>query len=186
MINLRNKDSINSTSKYEDLFNLYYRGLVGFANSYIKNLEESEDIVQDVFTGIWNKNIELNYNSNVKSYLFTSTKNRCISHLRSRACDEGYHKKNDAKLSILALEHSTLNYIEFNELKEQIGRILNSLPEDMCAIFLMNRNDGKSYIEIADELNISVKTVEKKMSNTIKIFRKNLSDYDFILFMTYF
>lgn len=182
--------SINSNKKeskqvkYNQLFNLYYSPLVGFAYSYLKNREEAEDKVQDVFCNLWNRIDEIDYQANVKSFLFTSTKNLCISTLRHRICGEKFRiNQIDTQLGCLALEYSTIKQVELNELKEQIDNILKSMSPDVREIFVKNRDGGKSYVEIAQELDISVKTVEKKMSKAIKIFRKNLSEYDFLLFL---
>lgn len=171
-------------AKYNQLFDLYYSSLVGFANSYLKNREEAEDKVQDVFCNLWNRIDNVDYQANVKSFLFTSTKNLCISTLRHRICDEKFRNNQvDAQLSCVALEYSTIKEVELNELKEQIDNILKSMDPVVREIFVKNRDEGKSYVEIAEELNISVKTVEKKMSRAIKIFKKNLSEYDFLLLL---
>lgn len=189
-MNIHNSNS-KGTAKYKELFDLYYNSLVGFASSYLKDEAEAEDVVQDVFCKIWQTRDLINYDANVKSLLFTSTKNRCITNLRSRICNKKFIDKeqtkidNEAQLDILALEYSTIQNVELKELQEQIDIILNLLPEDMRQIFTMNRDKGMKYVEIANELNISVKTVEKKMTNTLKIFRKHLSDYEMMLLVLF-
>nr|WP_162988951.1 sigma factor-like helix-turn-helix DNA-binding protein [Pedobacter schmidteae] len=82
---------------------------------------------------------------------------------------------------MIALENSTIERIEFNELQGQINSIIRTLPEDYQEIFYMNREEGLRYIDIAKHKNISIKTVEKKISLTLKKLRNSITNYIWFL-----
>lgn len=168
---------------YKQLFDSYYDPLVGFAISYLKNSSEAEDVVQDVFLKLWDRRSETHNTTNLKSLLFTATKNRCISSLRNVKCSRKY-LENLNYINIIALENSQLSELECEDLSRQIESVIETLPEDYRKIFFMSRIDNMSHLEIAQQLNISIKTVEKKIGGTLKLFRKKLSDYHYTIFFT--
>lgn len=180
---------IQGIGSFDDLFRLYHTSLVGYAYSYLHNREDAEDIVQEVFIRIWSKAEEIRANGNLNSLLFIITRNLCISTLRSKIHKDAQHfqKQNPVdlqlKIDLVALEHSILETIEFEELQEQIDHILDTLPEDHRRFFLMNRNEGIQYADIARDAGISVKTVEKKMSTTLRILRHKLKDFQLFTFL---
>lgn len=174
---------------FNEIFRRYRNPLVGYANSYLHDQEDAEDIVQDVFTSIWNKKEEIRLDDHLQNLLFVATKNRCLSLLRSKVHQIKEDRESpdlQARIDLIALEYSTLETIEFEELRKQINRILDSLPEDQRRIFMLHREKGMSYAEIAETAGISVKTVEKKMTATLRIFRHKLKDYDYLLFLSLF
>ncbi|WP_423735420.1 RNA polymerase sigma-70 factor [Chitinophaga caseinilytica] len=156
------------------MFSKYQAALVGFALSYVKDLDAAQDIVQDVFTRIWNKIDAIEQDRDIKSLLFTATKNGSISYLRSLSRSQKHQTDFQAKLELVAIENTTIATIELKELQARLNEIMQSLPEDCREIFMMNREDGLRYIDIAKYKNISVKTVEKKMNITLKRLRHKL------------
>ena len=131
--------------------------------------------MQEAFANLWEKREHIKLDKSPKSYLGSSVKNRCLNYLRD-------HKKFDR--SILDFEglDTRHEYVEqdhlvTNELKLRIEEATNSLPTKCREIFLKNRFEHKKYQEIADELNISVKTVEAQMSKALKIMREKLSEF---------
>ena len=131
--------------------------------------------MQDAFASLWEKRDTIELDRSPKSYLGTTVKNRCINYLRD-------NKKFDR--SILDLEGLDAHYeyveqdhLVTNELKIRIEEATNSLPEKCREIFLKNRFEHKKYQEIANELNISVKTVEAQMSKALRVMREKLSEF---------
>jgi len=160
---------------YEALFRIYFPSLCYFAQKYIADLDSCKEIVHKVFVSIWEKREEFDFDKSAKSYLFTAVYNRCINHIRDQ-------KKFLSDGTIDAFEeYSAINmdtdHLEVAELESRIWKIINGLPEKCREIFVLNRFDGKKYAEIAEELNISIKTVETQMSKALKILRDNLIDY---------
>ncbi|TDQ77923.1 RNA polymerase sigma-70 factor [Sphingobacterium yanglingense] len=160
---------------FNRLFDEYRTALVSFARSYLKDSDLAEDIVQDVFVKIWSRISEINDSSETKNLVFTVTKNACISYLRQQANSIKYQNAVLAKIELLALENSTIEQIELKELQSRIDSTLKSLPLDYQEIFLLNRDEGLRYTDIAQQKSISVKTVEKKISLTLKKLRNSLS-----------
>lgn len=166
---------------FNQLFEKYQTALIGFAMSYLKDKDDAEDIVQDVFSKIWDHIDNIHENKDGKSLLFTATKNACISYLRHKASNNRYQASVLAKIELIALENSTVETIELNELQGQINSIMRTLPDDYQEIFFMNRDQGLRYSDIAKHKNISVKTVEKKISITLKTLRNSISHYIWFL-----
>jgi len=165
---------------FEKLFHQYYGYLCSFAERFTNDHDSAEEIVQDFFVRLWEKRLQLNIDSSVKSYFFRSVKNLCLNYIQ--------HQKITEKHQInLRLENNIKEtyddiYIE-SELAEKIKKSILSLPEKRREIFRLSREEGLKYRDIAKKLNISVKTVETQMSLAIKSLRDKLKDYtSFILF----
>ena len=171
--NLKNGDAQNM----ELLFRRLYPQLCAFANKFLQDLDESEEVVQEVFYKIWKNRSNLDENQSIKSYLFTSVKNSCFSFLE-------HNKVKDKYAAILALTYSEVktssqvheNYIA-NELEKDFSVALEKLPPDCRRIFELSRFEGLKYHEIAERLNISIKTVETQMSRALGKIRVQLKDY---------
>jgi RNA polymerase sigma-70 factor, ECF subfamily len=170
----------NKTSiQFEEMFQTYFSSLCYFARKYIYDLDTCKEIVHTVFVNIWEKRDEFDFNKPPKSYLFTAVYNRCMNHLRDRK------KFVDSESEDLTLvqDKSSLQseHMEAAELEARIWKVINALPEGCRKIFTLNRFEGKKYAEIADELNISIKTVETQMSKALKTLRDYLVDYIHLL-----
>lgn len=159
---------------FEQLFQSYFDYLVNFAKQYVQDQNIAEDICQSVFIKLWEKRTEINPNQSIKSYLFTSVKNRSLNYIRD-------HKKYRSK--VLDVDLADIEYFEeeegdlnIDELKVKLEKALASLPEKCRKVFEMSRFEGLKYREIADELDISQKTVEAHMSKAIKTLRIELKD----------
>lgn len=166
---------------FEALFRDNFKGLTYFAIEYVKDQDIAREIVQDAFAGLWEKRESIDTGKSPKSYLGSTVKNRCLNYLRD-------HKKFDR--SILEFEglHEGNEYIEqdhlvTNELKQKIESAMDSLPAKCREVFLKNRSENKKYQDIADEMQISVKTVEAQMSKALKIMREKLAEYVSILLL---
>ena len=157
---------------FDDEFERFYKrqhpALLHFANYLINSKEDALEIVNDVFISVWNKKDTLQLNDNLKSYLFTSVKNSCIN----------FQKKNRLKFSELSDEDGASAYkadegLEIKELNNDLEKALSLLPPKCKQVFLMSRVDGLKYQQIADMLDLSIKTVEAQMSKALKIFKNN-------------
>ena len=162
-------------SKYEEMFRTYFSSLSYFAQKYISDLDTCKEIVHNVFINIWEKREEFDFEKPAKSYLFTSVYNRCMNFIR-----DNKKFKSDVDISEIHnisdfSQHSEA--IEAAELESNIWKIINSLPEKCREVFVLNRFEDKKYSEIAEHLNISVKTVETQMSKALKTLREHLKDY---------
>lgn len=161
--------------QFEILFKEYYEMLCRFGIKYVKNIQQSEEVVQDTFYNIWKNRESLNIKTSLKSYLFTAVRNNCLQVLRTRSLDikyENYYKSHYQNASVTPSDE-----LNAKELSNVINKALNSLPERCRKIFKMSRYEGLKYHEIADKLSISIKTVEANMGKALKHFRAHLKDY---------
>ena len=166
---------------FENLFREYFVPLTAFAKKYVGDIDAAKEVVHDVFVNLWSKRSTIDIEKSVKSYLYTSSYNRSLNYIRD-------NKKFDTNISVegnvaKASEWSFEDDVDAIELEEKINKIIASLPEKCRQIFLMSRFDGLKYHEIAEKLNISVKTVEAQMSKALKALKENLKDYLTILIL---
>ena len=133
---------------FELLFRDYYEELCLYANHYLKDMDLSEEAVQDVFFVIWQKRENLRISDSLKAYLYVSTRNKCLKMLRSERMANQYsnYVKNSASQSVA----TPVDELNARELDALIDRTINQLPERTREIFRMNRFQGLKYSEIAE------------------------------------
>lgn len=160
---------------FEVLFRAHFKGLSYFALEYVKDIDIAREIVQEVFARLWEKRESIDTGSNPKSYLGTAVRNRCLNHIR----DNRKFSPGMLELEGLGDEHQYVQQDELvtEELKQKIKEATEALPEKCREIFLLNRMENMKYQQIADELDISVKTVEAQMSKALKIMRVQLKEF---------
>ncbi|TKG93567.1 RNA polymerase sigma-70 factor [Puteibacter caeruleilacunae] len=166
----------SNTKAFEQLFNSYYQILCVYCKHYFTDNQICENIVQDVFVRIWEKRTELEITTSLKVYLFSAVKNRCLNQLEHQRVRQDYFEKNN-KLRQTDYSRSSDFYYEVG-LAEKIKDAIDSLPPRRREIFRLNREKGLKYKEIAEKLNISVKTVEVQMGQALKDLREKLKDYN--------
>ena len=161
-------------NRFKEVFKEYYNPLCNFASSIIKDRKVAQDVVQDVFTKLWAKRNELKIKTSEKSYLFQAVKNRAFELLRKRE-----HEAN-VDLSMYSETYDQNNNIEEQAnkfmLKEYLYNSIRQLPPKCQEIFVLNKVNGLTYNEIADELEISVKTVENQIGKAYRKLRVMMSD----------
>ena len=171
------------------LFNIYHQRLFHFALHYLGDDEAAKDVVQDVYTIVWESHEKFVEVTNLSSWLFTTTKNQClkkIDHLKVRQKHSDILKYRQLGVAMSALSELDTSPITFNEINNIITKTLDSLSPQARRIFELSRFENKKNREIADELGISIKTVEAKMTSTLKVFRKSLKHYlPFVIYLLY-
>ncbi|MEM8527908.1 MAG: RNA polymerase sigma-70 factor [Bacteroidota bacterium] len=160
---------------FEALFKSNFAFLCNFAQQYVGDQDAAQDLCQKVFIQLWEKRTTLDPNQNLKSYLFTAVKNRCLNYIRD-------HKKYRSKILDLdcgdiELSEQAIDYLAANDLQAVIEEALNQLPEKCRKVFEMSRFQEMKYKEIAEELEISQKTVEAHMSTALKLLRAHLKEH---------
>jgi len=156
---------------FNTLYKEYSGRLYRFALGYLKSEDEAEELVQEVFTIIWEKRTALKKELSFKSFLFTISFNIIRKHFRTKVYLSEYLKTgiNDD------LDMHTSQKIAFNSLYQFITELVNQLPCRRKEIFIKSRFEGYSIKEIAEELNISHKTVENQITDALKFIRTNLN-----------
>lgn len=160
---------------FEQVFKKYYKDLHGYAFSIVKEYEQAEEMVQNVFFKLWERMDQLNFSSSIAAYLYRAVHNECLNYLKhqkvkaSHQMHVSWRMKNESD--------SALKKVSVKELEEKLHKALNELPEQCRTIFQMSRFSEMRYREIADELKISVKTVENQMGKALKILRTELTEF---------
>ena len=166
---------------FDDLYIQYSQRLYGFAFSILKNQEDAKEIVQETFLKLWNKRSDIDSSYSLKSYLFSISYNISIDLLRKRTKDADFQTY--LKNFMNADGSRTDELVIFNELNEELARLIAELPEQRKKIYLLSREEGLSHKEIADKLGIAVKTVENHMNLTLKFLRRNLGGNSIVILL---
>ena len=159
---------------FNEAFDLYYTSLCFFADNILHDFDLSRSVVQQVFVDMWVKREKLQVVS-LKAYLFQSARNAALDVLK--------HKKAESKyLAMLDQSEKELmtDWIENAELADRINKAIDKLPEKCRQIFILCRFEELKYAEVAERLNISVKTVEMQVSIALKKLRSDLAEYQSI------
>ena len=175
---LINKVKQGDIIAYETLFHNYYSYLCAFATKVILNPEAAEEIVQDFFVKLWENRTDITIDTSVKNYLFRSVKNRCLNHIKHEKV-KLQHTENVLKNT---QNHQTNHQFYEVYLADEIERSIEELPAKRREIFRLSRQEGLKYREIAERMNLSVKTVEAQMGLAIKYLREKLKKYNTFLF----
>lgn len=170
-------------SAFEKVFHHYYQNLCVFASKIIQDDDSAEEIVQDLFVKIWEKRHEIEIKTSLKNYLVRSVKNQCLNYIKHNKIREEHAK------TILSEKEGVPEKDDFIEidLLQKIEESINELPKKRQEIFRLSREEGLKYREIAEKLNVSIKTVETQMGLAMKTLREKLKKYStlFIMFYTY-
>ena len=155
------------------MFTHFYPGLFSFALAYVKDRQEAEEIAEDVFVRLWENRKMLPAIRNLTYYLYVATKNASLNSLRK--------KKRSLELSmeevgedIAGLERTPEMTLISEEILQKIEAVIKELPPKSQLIFRLIKEEGLKYKEVAELLNISVKTVETQMSLSLSKITKGL------------
>ena len=165
---------------FEVVFNLYYPRLVYFAKEYV-SYEDAKNLTQDAFVTFWEKNPIVSNESQLQSFLYTTVKNNCLMRLRHEKVKKKFTDKSKERIQnqvyLSALQQLDTSVLAFNELETIIEKTLADLPPRCREIFILSRFEGKKNHEIAETMEISVKTVEAQMTKALKILKIALKDF---------
>ncbi|HBL78330.1 MAG: hypothetical protein A2W90_16265 [Bacteroidetes bacterium GWF2_42_66] len=177
MLRFKNGDE----KAFETIFKSDYNKIVGFCNQFVNDRERAKNQAQEAFINLWLNREKIATFNGIRSFLYTYAKSACLNYIRHEKVVSKYSDKQlQQKENLLnreVLESFDFNSLEFSELEELILRSIDELPEKCRQVFVMSRFDGKTNREIAEELGISVKSVEANMTRALKALKSNLSDY---------
>ena len=160
---------------FEMIFKTYYQPLCNYAYSFVHDRDEAEEIVQATFLSVWEKRDNLTIHTGVKPYLYAMVRNAALNVLKHEKI-----KQQHATVELAVAERSVESVtrtVMASELEDRIYKALNKLPEQCRLVFKLSRFEELKYAEIAEQLNISIKTVENQMGKALKIMREQLKDY---------
>ena len=160
---------------FEQLFKSHYKALHAYANVMLRDEDTAEEIVQSMFLRFWEKRSLLNIQTSIKAYLYKCVHNDSLNYIKHQTIKTKYqdyavHSMNDH-------HEPASSRVELNELQSRLQEALKELPEQCRTIFQMSRFEELKYKEIAEQLGISIKTVENQMGKALKILRLKLADF---------
>lgn len=165
---------------FDQIFKRYGDRLFGFALKYLKSKEETEGLVQDVFLKIWENRKKIKKESSLKSYLFTIAYHNICRIFRKKQI----HLKFIEEAGII--ENTAFNLeeqIEYKAALEWVNQLIEKLSDKQKQIFIKSRREGKSTLEIAEEMGLAPGTVDNHISAALKFLRKYISDENIALLL---
>ncbi len=165
---------IESKADFEKLFNDHYSNLCAYANNFLKDVDASEEVIQEVLFKLWTNRENLVISSSIQSYLFRAVRNASLNVLKHVNIREDYKIQHEYERDD---ELSSEDEMIVSELDQKIRAAIDQLPIERKKVFILSRYDGLKYKEIAEKLNISVSTVENQMVKALKFLRTELKDY---------
>jgi RNA polymerase sigma-70 factor (ECF subfamily) len=172
---------------FELLYKKYFNALFFFAQQYLKEESEAENMVQESYLSFWlnRQSFQGSNEASAKAWLYNTLKNKCLNHLERELNRTKYMdaEKQKTQLDIGALNDLEISEITFNEINELLHKALKEMPPQCSKVFQLSRFKGLKNKEIANELNISVKAVEANMTRALKLLKVHLGDYMSLLFV---
>lgn len=169
----------DSHEAFVKIFRQYYANLVRFTERFIPDKSTCEDIVQEAFIRVWINRKKLETDTSIRSYLISLVQNLALNELRHRKVKMLYEDMNhEPILSLSPDEH-----MFFSELSDAYETALAKLDPEVRETLMLSRQEKLKYSEIAQRLNISVRTVESRISKAIKYLQQNLQIYKSLIFI---
>lgn len=159
---------------FTELYNRFWKSLFTLALAKLKDANEAQEIVQDVFCDFWRRREVHHIDGPLSAYFFAAIKYKILNVLAKRALHSRYQQ---FASRFKQEDHSTENLILFEELKEQLALQMFKLPEKCRLVFQLSREKGFSQKQIASELGISENTVESHLSKALRILRTSLNHF---------
>lgn len=166
---------------FEEVFKTYFKNLHAYACTILKDEADAEEAVQQVFFKLWERAEHLSFSGSVAAYLYRAVHNQCLNQLKHQQV-----KANHQLHVAYSMKNESVNgpvKMISKELEQKIREALNELPEQCRTIFQLSRFEEMKYREIADQLDISIKTVENQMGKALKQLRLKLVDFLTLLFL---
>jgi RNA polymerase sigma-70 factor (family 1) len=161
--------SENDESAFSEIYERYWKLLYVTAYNILQQRDASKDLVQDVFLSLWQRRSVVQIES-LKGWLLQAVRFQVLKAIRAEKASTDFYKR----LSLVSQSFQTEDPLLFKELQETMQDTMRLLPDDQQIIFKLNREESKTYSQIAIEKNISIKTVEKKISLVLRHLRGGL------------
>ncbi|WP_430810463.1 MULTISPECIES: RNA polymerase sigma-70 factor [unclassified Carboxylicivirga] len=166
---------------FEVLYKASFNALFFFAIQYVNSDAEAENLVQETFLALWTnkENLSCVNTASIKSWLYTSLKNKCINHLERENTKRHYteYQIRQNQIHIEVLDQLDLSDVAFDEIQHLLKKSLEQMPSQCRKVFELSRFQGLRNKAIAKQLNISVKAVEANITRALKLLRVQLKDY---------
>lgn len=165
---------------FKQAFTLLYPRLKSYCKLFIHDLDKVEDLIQETFISVWDNRSSIKTNKTIESYFFVILRNKCLNHLKKKRLETAQvvdldNLKIDELQFLYQLDFTNKEEMSFEEqLVESLKVAINDLPEKMKRVFTLCKLEGRKQKEVAEELNISLKMVEKHVANAKKQIKSKL------------
>lgn len=161
--------------EFDRVYLEHYAALHHYAYTLLEDSAHADEMVQDVFLKILERDEPLSIHTSLKAYLYRSVHNECMNYFKHQKVKQKYQQRSMNQADNHT-EHA-LNKLQYREFEKHLLKAINGLPEQCRTIFQMSRFDELKYAEIASQLGISIKTVDNQMVKALKRLRQQLADY---------
>lgn len=162
-------------SAFEQMFRSSYRDLCAYSRQLVVCPQLAEEIVDDVFCSLWHNRKRIHINTSFRAYLITSIRNRCLDSLR-RSKGKKIYMLEHAQM-VTCKQSIAWESLMYEELRDRIEGAVNRLPRQCQVIFRMSREEDLPYKDIAQRLNISIKTVDAQIGRALKQIRHIIASH---------
>ncbi|MGB8194622.1 MAG: RNA polymerase sigma-70 factor [Chitinophagaceae bacterium] len=160
---------------FEEVFKANYKSLHAYAFTLLREETAAEEMVQNVFYKLWERTESLSIEGSLKAYLYRAVHNESLNYLKHLKV-RSQHQLHIAHRMDQSTENASRK-LQMKELEQKVQDALNDLPQQCRTIFQLSRFEELRYREIAERLNISIKTVENQMGKALKLLRLKLVDF---------
>ncbi len=165
---------------FEVIFGANYEAITGFCAQFVSDNDKAQSIAQQAFLKLWLNRRKVECVNGIRAFLYTAARTECINFLRHEKYQMNYQqnlvKEKENSLNQDILKAFQFDQLEYSELEEMIQSAIDKLTPKCKQVFILSRFEGKKNIEIAQELNIAIKSVESNITRALKILRKELRD----------
>lgn len=164
---------------FAKLYDKYWEKLFVAGYNRVEDVEVVKEMVQDIFADLWLKRRSLSIQKSIAAYLFGALRHKIIDYIRHKSVRETYihHISRFHQIQ----DHSTINQVNLFDLNDALKRAISFLPTRCRQVFEMSRKNHFTNKEIAEQLNISPKTVENQITKALKILRHHLKEYTLLV-----
>jgi RNA polymerase sigma-70 factor (family 1) len=166
---------------FRELYDSEFSSLYAYACRFVNQKDIAKDITQETFLSLWEHRVKIRSIKNVKGYLHKNIKNRCLNYFKHLKIEENHRDKAYIELKEIELNspdkyNNIFAYIDQEELKTRVNKILDKLPDERRKVFELSRFEGLKNHEIAKKLELSVRTVDTQIYRALKTFKEQLKD----------
>ena len=173
----------DDSQAFSEFVRRYWKKAYHITYSKVRSQPVTEEIVQDLFTTLWDKRTTLSI-GHVDAFIFTCLRNKSINYIESQLVRKKYWDY--YKAFIPQQEESTRRAVEYNELMQAVETCAETLPEKSRSVFRLSRLEGVSNREIAEKLNLSEKAIEYHLTKSLKVMRLALKDFTPLLLVVFY
>lgn len=174
ILQIKNNDSERA---FRALFDRHYERMYRVALYFVQNEDLAKEVTLDVLASIWEKRKTMIIPDDFRHYSFVMVRNAAINIIKKESALEGNVPITNVSSVDAGFSISPEELLEQSELFETYERLVSELPERCREVYMMVKEDGRSYADVAQELNISVKTVDAQLQKALSFLRQNLSHY---------